>query len=80
MHHMYYSGGIFDWTIGIMHLILPVIVIFLLYRIFSRESSHLPVQGYRQERDSLEILKKRYVKGEISREEFQRMKDEIRSL
>lgn len=79
MHHMYYSSGIFGWVMGVMHLALPIMVIFILFRLFTgRESSPLPVQGYRQERDPLEILKERYVRGEISREEFQRMKEEIR--
>lgn len=79
MHHMYYSSGIFGWVMGVMHLVLPVVVIFILFRLFTgRGNSPLPAQGYRQEREPLEILKERYVRGEISREEFQRMKEEIR--
>ncbi|GLI55310.1 hypothetical protein PM10SUCC1_08240 [Propionigenium maris DSM 9537] len=79
MHHMYYSSGIFGWIMGVIHLVFPLMVILILFRFFTgRGNSLLPVQSYRSERDPLEILKERYVGGEISREEFQRMKEEIR--
>ncbi len=79
MHHMYYSSGIFGWVMGAIHLALPIVFIFILFRVFTgRGNSSLPVQGHRWERDPLEILKERYVRGEVTRDEFQRMKDEIR--
>lgn len=79
MHHTYYSSGIFGWAMGVIHLVLPIIFVFVLFRLFTgRGNYHIPVQGNRWERDPLDILKERYVGGEISREEFQRMKDEIR--
>ncbi len=36
--------------------------------------------GYRTDSDALEILKQRYARGEISKSEFERMKQDISEL
>jgi putative membrane protein len=45
----------------------------------SRDASHGQRQEPRRESEALEILRRRYAAGEIDREEFQRMREELRS-
>ncbi len=59
-----------------MWLILIVIVGVVLYFLFERRKSDNS-GGDPTRETPLEILKKRYARGEITREEFERMKDEI---
>lgn len=63
-------GGMFMW------LLVIIVIAVVLYLIFNR---NLPVGGARTDpRESpLDILKRRYAEGEISKEEFDRMKREI---
>lgn len=75
MHHMYFSGGIFGWLMGAMHLILPILLIIFLFNLFSGSRRYPHFEGLR--RDPLNILKERYAGGEITREEFMRMRNEI---
>jgi len=63
-------GGWFMWLIWI--LIAVVIIYFVVDR--SKRTGNL--KGTEKE-SPMEILKKRYAKGEITREEFERMKKEI---
>jgi len=77
---MYYNNGILGWLMSIMHLAFPIIFIFIIFKLFSSKNdsgNHFP--GHRPQRTPLDLLKERYVKGEISRDEFQRMKGEIKS-
>jgi putative membrane protein len=70
-------GGPFHW-IGfgfgiithIVFLVLAIYGIVWLFRAVSRSGQH-------REATALEILKRRYAKGEISSEEYQQMKKEI---
>ena len=49
---------------------------------FVAQGSHVSSQGHgqepRRENEALEILRRRYAAGEADREEFQRMRDELR--
>lgn len=71
-------GGPFHWFgfgFGmIAHIVFLVLAIYgfvWIFRNFSRASRH------QDDVTALEILKRRYAKGEISSEEFQKMKKEI---
>lgn len=77
MHHMYFNGGIFGWLMSVIHLLFPVLVIVLLFNLFSGRRRYTYFEGHR--RGPLDILKERYAGGEISREEFMRMRNEINS-
>ncbi|MBN1222585.1 MAG: SHOCT domain-containing protein [Candidatus Aminicenantes bacterium] len=63
-------GGMF---MGIIVLIIVIIVAYLVIRALSKER----IESGTQE-TPLDFLKKRYAKGEISKEEFDRMKDELK--
>jgi putative membrane protein len=67
----YGMGGMF---MGILFIIVVIVVIYLVIRMLSRNLSE---SGGGE--TPLDILKKRYAKGEISKEEFDRMKDELKS-
>ena len=67
---MYYGhGGVFMWF---LFLVLVAVVIFLLVR-----TSKLSGPAPRPVETPLDILKKRYAKGEITKEEYNRMKQEL---
>lgn len=66
----YGMGGLF---MGILFIIVIIVVIYLVVRVLSRNLSE---SGAGE--TPLDILKKRYAKGEISKEDFDRMKDELK--
>lgn len=70
----YFWGPFWPW--GAIRLIFPILIIvgigYLIYRLISH-----PVVKVKE--DSLEILKKRYAKGEINEEEFKKMKKNLLS-
>lgn len=75
----FWSGGM--WIFPIIMIIVMLIVVYL---IFGRGNIRAPWCGpsqyYDNEKSSgsaLEILKKRYAKGEITKEEFEQMKNDI---
>jgi putative membrane protein len=83
--HFYGSG----WMMypGIMPIIILVVVLIIFYMLFKREGYRLP-GGDASERNSthseysetaMEILNKRYAKGEITKEEFEQIKKDITS-
>lgn len=67
--HVMPFGGMFFWII----LILVVLVIVMFAKKTGKGSEN---PGPNQE-SALYILKKRYARGELSKEEFQRMKQDI---
>ena len=80
MYHMYYNNGILGWLMPILHLAFPIIFILIIFKLFSsRKESCSHFSGNRSDKTPLDILKERYAKGEISKEEFKAMKDEIKN-
>ncbi|WP_018248669.1 SHOCT domain-containing protein [Orenia marismortui] len=72
----FFGGGML--MMGIFWIAIIAIVIYFLRN--SNKSTNR-VETYRRDvkEDPLEIAKKRYAKGEISKEEFQEIKEEIKS-
>lgn len=70
------GGGMGPWMVIAMvsWLLLLAGVVFLIVWAFQR---FRPGNGSKAEESALEILKKRYARGEISREEFEEKKRDI---
>lgn len=69
MHYGFGYGGMFMW------IILLIVIGLLIY--FMIQSQRLKGQTPTQNESYLDILKKRYAKGEINKEEFDRMKRDL---
>jgi putative membrane protein len=78
---MWHWGGM--WIFPMLMFIVMIIILFVIFRRgVCRPPWWGPEGHYREggEADSaLEILKKRYAKGEITKEEFEQMKKDILS-
>lgn len=69
MHYGFGFGGMFMW---IIFLILIVLLIFFIVQT-QKTKGQMPTQN----ESHLDILKKRYAKGEITKEEYERMKKDL---
>ncbi len=66
-------------------MFIPVVIlialIFCMYYFFSREGRRFPLlgggRGGVESESALDILKKRYARGELTREEYMQMKQDI---
>ncbi len=66
------NGGY--WGMGWGMWLIPVIIILVIYFLVRNNSKTQSTQSH----DSpLEIMKKRYAAGEITREEFEKMKNDL---
>jgi len=79
-------GPQYFWWGGmwVFPIIMIVFMIFVLYLVFGRGRSRLPWQNHdknhvrlRDPETALDILKKRYAKGEITKEEFEQIRSDI---
>ncbi len=69
MDYRWFGGG-FMWLFWIV--LLGIIIFFLV----NRSKRTIPTAGMTEEKP-LDFLKKRYAKGEIDKEEFERLKKDI---
>ena len=70
---MWWSGW---WAFPVaMPIVMVAIMVVVLYLVFGRggDAQH----GRRDAEPAIEILRKRYAKGEINREEFEQMKRDL---
>ena len=75
MNGMFGCGGWYGSLFGLLFLGLVVwLVIYLINQARTR-NDNISTDG--QQGSAMEILKKRYARGEISKDEFERMKKEI---
>lgn len=68
--HDGYSGWMFGgmWIFSLLFWVLVIVAMFLLVKWLQKQNTN---------ETALEILKKRYARGEIDKETFERMKKEI---
>lgn len=64
-------GGMFMW------LIIIIVIAVIVYLVYNKNIGGGGSFGGHQE-SALDILKKRYAKGEISKEEFERLKQDLK--
>ena len=74
--HMMGYGG---WGMMFMWLVVVVVAALIIYVLLARRSGDDLPGSSRMGETPLEILKKRYARGEITKDEFDRMKDDIES-
>ena len=70
-HDMFIGNFGFGWLLWI---IIIVLVVALIWKNTSERDKYIPFEN---KETALDILKKRYAKGEITKEEFERIKKDI---
>lgn len=72
MYHNFMFGGM--WFGWIFWILLIVLVIWL---VVNQNNKNKQILNNPQSESALDILKKRYAKGEISKEQFDQMKKDL---
>jgi putative membrane protein len=65
--------GQYGWLMPVMMLVFWIIVISLIVYLLRRSRRHRMAHDPQLENKALQIVKERYAKGEISKEEFDRL-------
>jgi len=76
--HFWWWGGFWMFPM-VIPLVFIAILIAAFYFIFRRSGGRPPWGDSPHSESALEVLKKRYAKGEITKEEFDRIKKDILS-
>jgi len=72
MFHDGFMGGMwYGWIFGI---VIIALIVFLIFKFTNQNKSNRDIGT---SESSLDLLKKRYAKGEISKDEFDRMKIDL---
>ncbi len=71
----FWWGGAFMWIVFL--IVIVVVVYFVLQS--TRVRSYDSPPGETSKESSIDILKRRYAKGEINKEEFEQMKKDLKS-
>jgi putative membrane protein len=66
-------GGIFGWMGGRLMMIFPILVIVLIFYFFNKSDRN----NSNENLTPMDILKKRYARGEINKQEFEDMKKDL---
>jgi putative membrane protein len=69
MHYGFGYGGMFMWIIFLV--VVGLLIYFIIHS--QKQKGQTPTQN----ENHLDILKRRYAKGEITKEEYERMKKEL---
>ena len=70
----YGYGGLIMW---IIFLVVIGVLVYFLFRGQGRQGSLKNIFGESQDESPIDIAKKRYARGEISREEFEQLRKEL---
>ncbi|WP_026485842.1 SHOCT domain-containing protein [Caldanaerobius polysaccharolyticus] len=75
--HMFGLGGL---IMMIFYVLIVILVVYLLVRLLQGGRSYYDYDGNRLSRksDPLDILKERYARGELTDEEYDRMKQKLK--
>lgn len=86
---MYYGGpywyGWYGWGFGLIQAIIGILIfaffLWIIFRVIRSFRGDYLYRHYRRwwydDEDAFEILRKRYAKGEISKEEYEKMKADL---
>jgi len=70
---MHYLVGFF-WFLLIIKIVVIALLVYVIYRMFKRSDLRSDFRSHLERDRSLAILKERFAKGEITEEEYTRMK------
>jgi putative membrane protein len=73
MTHGFWGGPGITWFIWLLGIVIIVFVVWLLLKSLMQGSGHL----YSRDKTAMDILKERYAKGDIDKEEFEQRKADL---